>query len=297
MNIKEAREKDMVSYLSQLGYEPLQKRGHNYWYLSMLPDRLENSPSFKVNTKLNRWIDFGNGAKGNLVDFGILYHRCSVRDFLQKLESSFPARISLKPHRLDSSSPENNSKIVITAVKDLMSLPLLSYLHKRRIPQEIARQYCQEINYSLKGKNYYAIGFKNDLGGYEIRNEHFKGSSSPKGTTFLNKGGKDLAVFEGYFNFLSYQAMYYKQEAPGRNFLILNSAVFFEKSLPKMRLHEHVHLYLDADKTGQNCTQRALSLDREKFIDERALYQKYGDLNDWLIHMGLRPRQRIHQKL
>jgi hypothetical protein len=46
-----------------------------------------------------------------------------------------------------------------------------------------------------------------------------------------------------------------------------------------------VHLYLDNDKTGQKCTLQALALDKEKFTDERGLYQKYGDLNDWLVQI------------
>lgn len=51
-----------------------------------------------------------------------------------------------------------------------------------------------------------------------------------------------------------------------------------------MSAHHEVHLYLDNDKTGQKLTIRALSLDKKKFRDERQLYQKYNDLNDWLVH-------------
>ena len=37
-------------------------------------------------------------------------------------------------------------------------------------------------------KPHIALGFKNDSGGYELRNEFFKGSNSPKDvTTFKNK--------------------------------------------------------------------------------------------------------------
>ena len=63
-----------------------------------------------------------------------------------------------------------------------------------------------------------------------------------------------------------------------------------------MQAHAQVHLYLDNDKTGQKCTQQALNLDREKFKDERQLYQKYDDLNDWLVHIGKSQKQQIRQK-
>ena len=36
LSIEEARQTDMVDYLSNLGYEPAKVRGHDYWYLSPL---------------------------------------------------------------------------------------------------------------------------------------------------------------------------------------------------------------------------------------------------------------------
>jgi len=63
-----------------------------------------------------------------------------------------------------------------------------------------------------------------------------------------------------------------------------------------MQEHRHVHLYLDNDKTGQKCTLQALAMDNQKFKDERGLYQKYGDLNDWLVHIGQSQRQHLQQR-
>lgn len=66
LSIEEARQIDIVQYLSGLGYEPAKVRHFDYWYLS--PLREEKTPSFKVNRKLNRWYDHGLGKGGNLVD-------------------------------------------------------------------------------------------------------------------------------------------------------------------------------------------------------------------------------------
>jgi DNA primase len=66
----EARQMDIVSYLSTLGYEPAKIRNFDYWYLS--PLRSEKTPSFKVNRKLNLWYDHGIGKGGNVIDFAIL---------------------------------------------------------------------------------------------------------------------------------------------------------------------------------------------------------------------------------
>jgi hypothetical protein len=56
----------------------------------------------------------------------------------------------------------------------------------------------------LYGKNYYAIGFKNNAGGYELRSEKFKGSGSPEDIPFPGTNAQKISVFDGFFNFLSY---------------------------------------------------------------------------------------------
>ncbi len=290
-SVEEVKNTDIVDYLQNLGFTPQKILHNNYWYLSPLRD--ETTPSFKVNRNLNRWYDFGEGKGGNLIDFGILYHRCTVSELLKKMNSfSF--------HQHDTSlkkEDEEAKKIRVISEREITSLVLSRYLHKRRIPLEIASGFCREISYELYGKNYYAIGFKNNAGGYELRNEKFKASSSPKDVTLItNNAAENITVFEGFFNFLSYLAIHQKQEQPLTNFLVLNSASFFEKSLPLMQSHRSVHLYLDCDTTGQNCTQKALAIDKQKFNDERHLYQNYKDLNDWVMHIGRSQKQLLHPK-
>ena len=131
----------------------------------------------------------------------------------------------MKPNKED----EEAKKIKVIKEREISSFVLIRYLHKRRIPIDIAKKFCKEIDYELYGKNYYAIGFKNDAGGYELRNEKFKASSSPKDITLIKNDAEKLAVFEGFFNFLSYQAIHQKQEQPNTNFLILKQHFFFSK--------------------------------------------------------------------
>ena len=86
LSISEAKEIDMVHFLSDLGYEPAKVRNNDYWYHS--PLRNEKTPSFKVNRKLNRWYDHGSGKGGNLVDFAMMYHGCTISDLLQSLNGN-----------------------------------------------------------------------------------------------------------------------------------------------------------------------------------------------------------------
>lgn len=294
MTIEQAKQLDMVDYLSGQGFEPAKISGNSYWYHSPLHD--EKTPSFKVNRKMNRWYDFADGKGGNLVDLGILLHRCSVSDFLQKLNSPIITLNKQRPVVQQSAHDKENNAIRILSADSISSYPLQKYLHTRRINQDIADRYLKEVRYQIGEKTYYALGFKNDAGGYELRNASFKGSSSPKDITFIDNEVKDIAVFEGFFNFLSYKIMYYNQQEPLRNFLILNSTSFFEKNLTKMQEHQRVHLFLDNDKTGQKFIQQALDLDKEKFRDERHLYHKYDDLNDWLIYIGQSQKQQLKLK-
>lgn len=280
-SVEEVKNADIVDYLESIGIKPSKISRNDFWYLS--PFRDETQPSFKVNRNLNRWYDFGDGKGGNIIDFGIQYHHCSVSEFLKKVPRSFSFQ---QQKNLPKQQDEEAKKITIISAKEISSLVLIRYLHKRRIPVDIARKFCKEIDYELYGKQYYAIGFKNNAGGYELRNEKFKASSSPKDVTLIKNHTDKISVFEGFFNFLSYQSISQRQEQPISNFLILNSTSFFEKSLPVMQAYKSVHLYLDCDATGQKCSQKAMAIDNKKFVDESALYKNYKDLNDWIMNMG-----------
>jgi hypothetical protein len=293
MTIEKAKDIDLVDYLATLGHHPTKVNSPHYWYKSPLHD--ERTPSFKVNRQLNKWYDFSEGKGGNLVDFGILYHQCSISELLRKLSGP---EITAEGHPAQAQKLQGSAQkpIDILSIHSISSYPLVRYVRSRGINQDIADNYCQEVRYKRGENIYYAIGFKNDRGGYELRNEKYKGGSSPKDIATIDNGSKDLAVFEGFFDFLSYQTLNINQGAPDRNFLILNSTAFFEKSLPFMQTYSRVHLYLDTDQTGEKYTGQALALDKDKFSDERGLYREYKDLNDWLTHFDQHRRQRLQQK-
>ncbi|MDP1973965.1 MAG: CHC2 zinc finger domain-containing protein, partial [Sediminibacterium sp.] len=83
LSVADVKQMDMVEYLRKLGWLPIKIRTDDYRYLS--PLRVEKTPSFKVNRKLNVWYDHGLQQGGNLVDFGILFYKCTVSELMQKL--------------------------------------------------------------------------------------------------------------------------------------------------------------------------------------------------------------------
>lgn len=287
--IKDAKQIDLVDYLSRLGYQPKKISNNDYWYLS--PLRRENTASFKVNRRLNIWYDFGLAKGGNLIDFGMLYHKCSVSEFLDMLTQqkilSFHQPISINIERPNVEAVEKG-KIHIQDVKNpIQSTVLFQYLSSRKIPVEIASRFCKEIDFLLYDKKYTAIGFPNNTGGYELRSPDFKGSSSPKDITMLGNGqAKRIHLFEGFFDFLSFQAIHHRKLSLLSNqqpsFLILNSIGFLEKIKPKLDQYQSIHLFLDRDTIGLATTQQLLQLGSQ-YKDESLLYSKYKDLNEYLI--------------
>ena len=292
LSISEAKEIDIVHFLADLGYEPSKIRNNDYWYCSPLRD--EKTPSFKVDRRLNLWYDHGLGKGGNLVDFAILYHGCTVSELLQNLSGN----LSLQKPSLQQSFTrlEKQNQIKILGDFILSSTALLRYLQQRRIPVDIADRYCREVRYELNGKVYYGIGFRNDLGGFEIRNPYFKASSAPKGITTFDNSADEVIVFEGFTDFLSFKAIHQHDPEDRFDFVVLNSVSFFETARPFMEKHKSIKLYLDRDSTGQNCSSYALSLSN-KYKDESTLYQNHKDFNDWVMNFGKSEKKHLRQRL
>lgn len=291
----DAKKIDLVEFLAKLGYLPENLRNDDCWYKS--PLREENTASFKVSRNLNLWFDFGTGQGGNLIDFGVLYFRCTVSELLQKLQgmgfgptlsfhqpiSASSVQAALTGQVAGEKKTERPGRIIVLGAGPLTSGQLVDYCEKRFIPFTIAQTYCKEISFELYGKKYSAIGFENNAGGYELRSENFKGSSSPKALTFINNGSQVVAVFEGFFSFLSFQSLMQDQKPPLTNFLVLNSLAFFQSARPTMDAHQQVHLYLDRDPPGQKHMLQAIQWAKERYLDKSQIYDGFKDFNEYLV--------------
>ena len=158
---------------------------------------------------MNVWFDHGLGKDGTLIDFGKLYHQCTIKELLFKLKDQKAQPFLFHPHNLTIASEKKMAldkagNIEVISAQVIRDPVLREYLHSRQIPIIIANQFCAEVDFELYGKRHLAIGFKNDEGGFELRNVYFKGSSSPKSSKLIpERNANALAVFEGFFIFLS----------------------------------------------------------------------------------------------
>jgi len=134
-----------------------------------------------------------------------------------------------------------------------------------------------------------------------------KGSSSSKEPKIIyEEGSKNLSVFEGFFDFLSFQTLLKstganKLELPitQPDYLILNSISFFEKQRAVMEKYSSIHLFPDRDERGKAMTQMALQWS-DKFKDQSHFYKQVKDLNEFLIKCHgrqIKPRQSRRLRL
>ena len=198
-------------------------------------------------------------------------------------------------HRKDNQPPK--PKIGITEVVELTNPALLSYAKERAIPVSIIKEHCKEVNYSIGDKNYFAIGFKNDDGGWELRNKYFKGGTSPKGITTIKNGSDSCLIFEGFMDALSFLVVknitYFRQ-----NVIVLNSVTNLAKAEKFIISHNKIYTFLDNDEAGKQALEKIKKLGID-VIDQSPFYQKAKDLNGYLVMWlnGNMTRNIIKQKL
>lgn len=84
---------------------------------------------------------------------------------------------------------------------------IIAYLQERGINIGLAKRECRELRFMNADKPYFAIGFPNMAGGYEVRNKYFKGCVAPKDITHIRQQSEPRSVcylFEGFMDYLSF---------------------------------------------------------------------------------------------
>lgn len=274
MNYKTAKNIDIVSYLKKIGKEPERIRGNTAWFISIL--RHESTASLKIDLKRNLWFDFGAGVGGSILDLLMHLHNISAKEALQTLSNN-----TFSFHQQEKHITQD-TKYSIKKVTDLVNPNLLSYLNERKINLEFARQFCSQVHYTFDDKKeYYAIGFKNNKGSYELRNKFFKGILGGKEITTIVNNFQVVSLFESWSDFLSYLTL--KKKVPDEDYIILNSTSMVKKALEPAKLYSEIKVFFDNDEAGDKATSFLLDNIKGKVTDYRIYYKNYNDLNEYLI--------------
>lgn len=281
--IKEIKSIPLASFLSRLGHEPAARKGTRLWYKS--PLRQEQSPSFKVDTALNCWYDFGIGKGGNIIDLATeLYQSTDLRHLMRCIANSYP--VPSVQTVASSFAPRHSAPSMERfEIVPLEHRALVAYLQARGIPAHIAKAKCKEAHYSVNGKPYFAVAFENVSDSWELRNRYFKGCQGRKDISYLpwSRDGPstECAVFEGFIDYLSALTL---GIISGADAIILNSVVNVNKAVPYLKGYTTINCYLDNDNAGQTSLAELTAIYGATVIDRSALYSEFNDLNDFLVN-------------
>ena len=276
MDARQMREIPIADFLNAMGIQPSKQKGNVLWYSA--PYRTERTPSFKVDTAKNIWFDFGTGKGGDIFDLAGEF--IGSKDFL--LRAAFIAKSSTCPLPIIERPQRNEEKEPIFEdvwVRPLQDSKLLGYLRERGIFADTVITNCEEVRYRVHGKRYYAIGFRNNAGGLELRNRFFKGCIPPKDISLKRNGSEVCAVFEGFMDYLSAMQL----GIIASDWLVLNSVSNVEKAVKVLQGYERIECFLDNDEAGRRTFQRLHDCFGERVIDRSSLYADHEDLNEFLL--------------
>ena len=283
--IKEIKSIPLATFLSQLGHEPAARKGTRLWYKS--PLRQEQAPSFKVETALNCWYDFGLGKGGNIIDLAAeIYRSTDLRYLMRCIADSCPVP---SVQTVASSYPQRHSAPSMERfeVVPLKHRALVAYLQERGIPAHIAKAKCKEAHYCVNGRFYFAVAFENVSGGWELRNRYFKGCRGRKDISYLpwSRDGPstECVVFEGFIDYLSALTL---GIISGTDAIILNSVVNVNKAVPYLKDYTTINCYLDNDNAGQSALAELTAIYGSAVIDRSTLYSEFNDLNEYLTNQS-----------
>ena len=279
MQLHDIKQVSIVDYLAQTGFEAKLFKGVNYWYCS--PLRSELTPSFKVNAERNQWYDFATGDHGDIIDLVCALQHCSTAEAMRRLAALKGVRLApsfsfggTTPVRSQAPSME------LIGVQAVKHPKLLLYLSERGLQPSDVSPFLSEVYYRVSEKCFFALGFPNDAGGWELRNPYFKGCFAPKAiTTIKGTGSHKLQLFEGFMDFLSWRELHPEVQDDS---IILNSLTLLPKLIPTLHPYPIIESLLDNDEAGDRATKQLFDAGLP-VKDMRACYAPYKDINEYLI--------------
>jgi hypothetical protein len=299
----------IVEYLERKGIKPMRRTPSYAMYRS--PLRAETHPSFKVDTEKNLWIDYAEGRGGSIIDLCMRLEDCTLSEAIRRLGQNASDNTVYSSHK-DFSRNNLQPTMAANETRKLISISgtlpphLQEYLTKVRcIDLEKAKPFLKSISYEVRGRRYQAIGFANQSGGYELRdNGSFKGTIAPKDITliFTDKQTEHaidkplpVCVFEGFVDFLSFLSM--KEEITSVC-LVLNSVSNVARTVRCLndRHLTHIRAFLDNDDAGRRTVQVFVKVGF-KVEDMSVHYRNFKDLNEFHVsRMRKQEQQKVQER-
>lgn len=313
----------VVDVLSWFG-----KRVDHRGYMYYSPFREEASPSMRVTVNpvdgTWMWADYGGSPEpGKKVDGGgcldmvrrlgrFSSDEAAVAE-LRRIASSKGVAVIEEESLSARKEAGRPAGIVVDDVSMRFTRRnLVRYADSERgIPEDILSRYCRQVTYHARAnasRRFTVIGFPNNAGGWALR-----GTGSPQrskrnslaGISIFSPDGTHCpdgrvssakcALFEGFFDFLSYMAWKGVKE-PGMDACVLNSTSNLLQAKSWIVSHGSVRCFFDNDEAGEQATRKVeawcvgAGLD---FKDGRTAYAGHDDVNEaWTAELSRR-RERL----
>ena len=283
---------DLSEYLRSLNIVSISDDGHRAVFPS--PFGKEPHHFLSIDKVENRFYDSALQKGGNLIDFGMLYHQCSLPDFLEQIKTRFPLKSEARDTPLVA--PEQEPVTVFGMEKGITAPHLLQYLEALRIPPAIANAHCHQVSYDYYGENFEGIGFRNDAGGYAIIIPQGKLMSEPQDISTKKGTSGKVDVYQDftdYLNTIKTRDSVLKQD---NSTVILHDFSLFEKARPHLEKFDQVNLYFHNSAEGRLHTQYAQWLDDKKYKDFSKLYAKHDSITAMAIDKNRAERERLKNR-
>ena len=279
---------DLVDFLATIGIKPKSLKGYRYYYLSPLTGHSQKKPTFIVNRHLNRWRETSTKESGNVADLAVRLYNCTIGELTSILRAALPPVL----HGSAITNTSNPPAIAIERTHPIRSTYLENFLWERRIPLNVAHEYCVEAWYS-RGNNVYAsLAFRTDGGGFELFDRYHEYRVPPCGPTHIRHQSKSLAVFRNVLDLLTYVSFMSVPASRITDLLVLNAPIAFPVVHETMAAYREQHLFLPNDAAGILFSTQAIRTLPE-CQDHRSMYLGYANLNAWICNLGTAPGPKI----
>lgn len=275
----------MVALLAAIGCRPVKRAGSEYLYCSPLRDN-DSSPSFSVNDQLGCWYDHGKGKGGNIIDFGLLYWpQMTFPEVLEKIADAVSIVAEpITPETRRKRSPIKEPHYKVLEIKELGANQVIEHYLQSRGVWSPAQGRLKEVYYYVEDqqknrKNFFAAGWQNELGAWEVRNLHFKGCIGHKAISFIPGNTGSVCVFEGFLNYLSWLT---EEPFCDDSILVLNSLALLQSGISKAKSFAGISTYFDNDSAGRAATE-AFKFALPQSVDHSWVYEGHNDYNDKIM--------------
>ena len=292
----EIKKISIMSFLQKLGYNPIKKKPT--FSMFQCPFRDDNHPTLRVNTKYNKWLDYGSGMKGDIISLGKLIYKCE--DTEEVVRKIWKVYFSGTIQEFKTSDVSGNDCILTNIeIENLIDNQLLGYIDSRGIDLSVAEEYCKEIRYNHRGQQKNAIAFGNISGGFEIFNQELRGTIGNHDISVFKAAIRSpyCMIFEKMIDFLSYLSFNLSVDfgvfSETIDYIILNSTENIKNVFPYLRNYEMLACCLTNDSEGEKLIN-IISKYHDSVHDISKVYEGFRCFNDFLRNRPLIKESHIN---